>query len=73
MTAPHATGRFFSMVSSTHKTERHDITEILLKVALSIATHPPYIFAIFGKANFQKPMVFAILFRPFGFLAAKYL
>ena len=32
---------FFSMVSSTHKTERQDITEILLKVVLNIATHPP--------------------------------
>ena len=33
-----ATGRWFSwstMVSSTNKTNRHDITEILLKVALS--------------------------------------
>jgi hypothetical protein len=34
-----ATGRWFSPdppVSSTNKTERHDITEILLKVALNI-------------------------------------
>ena len=30
-----ATGRWFSPVSSTNKTDRHDITEILLKVALS--------------------------------------
>jgi hypothetical protein len=28
-----ATGRLFSQVSSTNKTDRHDITEILLKVA----------------------------------------
>ena len=28
------TGRWFSPVSSTNKTDRHDITEILLKVAL---------------------------------------
>ena len=27
-------GRSFSLVSSTNKTDRHDITEILLKVAL---------------------------------------
>jgi len=30
-----ATGWWFSPVSSTNKTDRHDITEILLKVALS--------------------------------------
>jgi hypothetical protein len=33
-----ATGRWFSLsslVSSTYKTDRHDITEILLKVALN--------------------------------------
>ena len=30
-----ATGRWFSPVSSTNKTDRHDITEILLKVAFS--------------------------------------
>jgi hypothetical protein len=30
-----ATGRWFSLVSSTNKTDRHDITEILLKVALN--------------------------------------
>jgi hypothetical protein len=38
-----ATGRWFSPdtpVSSTNKTERHDITEILLKVALNTNTKP---------------------------------
>ena len=30
-----ATGLWFSLVSSTNKTDRHDITEILLKVALN--------------------------------------
>jgi len=30
-----AAGRWFSPVSSTNKTDRHDITELLLKVALS--------------------------------------
>jgi hypothetical protein len=30
-----ATGRWLSSVSSTNKTDRHDITEILLKVALN--------------------------------------
>ena len=36
-------GRWFSLstpVSSTNKTDRHDITEILLKVALNIITQP---------------------------------
>ena len=31
-------GRWFSQVSSNNKTERHDITEILLKVALNTIT-----------------------------------
>jgi hypothetical protein len=31
-------GRSFSPVSSTNKTDRHDITEILLKVALDTIT-----------------------------------
>jgi hypothetical protein len=33
-----ATGRWFSPVSSTNKTDRHDITEILLKVVLNTIT-----------------------------------
>ena len=32
------TGQWFSLVSSTNKTDFHDITEILLKVALSSIT-----------------------------------
>jgi hypothetical protein len=31
------TGRWFSLVSSTNKTDCHDITEILLKVVLNIS------------------------------------
>ena len=31
-----STGRWFSLVSSTNKTDHHDIAEILLKVALNI-------------------------------------
>ena len=33
-----ATGQWFSPVSSTNRTDRHDITEILLKVALNTIT-----------------------------------
>ena len=39
-----AADRWFSPdipVSSTNKTDRHDITEILLKVALNTITHVP--------------------------------
>jgi hypothetical protein len=39
-----ATGRWFSPVSSTNKTDRHDITEILLKVALNTINQPPFFF-----------------------------
>ena len=35
-----ATGQWFSPVSSTNKTDRHFITEILLKVALNTITQP---------------------------------
>ena len=40
------TGRWFSPgtpVSSTNKSNRHDITEILLKVALNTINQPTYI------------------------------
>ena len=40
----HAAGQWFSTctpVSSTNKTERHDITELLLKVALNTITPNP--------------------------------
>ena len=42
------TGRWFSLgtldlVSSTNKTDRHDITEILLKVALNSINQPTII------------------------------
>jgi hypothetical protein len=37
-----------TLVSSTNKTDHHDITEILLKVALNTITHPlpPRIYVI---------------------------
>jgi hypothetical protein len=40
-----ATGQWFSLVSSTNKTDCHDITEILLKVALNTInqTKPVYL------------------------------
>ena len=43
------TGWWFSPVSSTNKTDRHDITEILLKVALNIINQPKpaYVYKIF--------------------------
>ena len=34
-----ATSRWFSPVSDTNKTERHDIAELLLKVALNTINH----------------------------------
>ena len=45
-------GRWFSSVSSTNKTDRYDITEILsVKVALNTA-HPPF------HKNFIQPFVY---------------
>jgi hypothetical protein len=44
-----AIGRWFSLgtpISSTYKTDRHDITEILLKVVLNTITHPHPLFPL---------------------------
>ena len=41
-----ATGQWFSpgaLVSSTNKTDLHDITEILLKVVLNTINQPPHV------------------------------
>ena len=52
-------GLWFSLcppVSSTNKTDRHDITEILLKVALNTITPNPYTFylCLLLKARFKN-------------------
>ena len=52
-------GRWFSLgtpVSSTNKTNRHDITEILLKVALNTIYHNPFI--LFASKDFLNLLVF---------------
>jgi hypothetical protein len=52
-----ATGLWFSrgtLVSSTNKTDRHDITEILLKVALNIINHQPTSFIFRSKRPFTE-------------------
>ena len=41
--------KFGTPGSSTNKTDRHDITEILLKVALNIVNLPPYVILICKK------------------------
>jgi hypothetical protein len=48
-----AAGRWISPGSSTNKTDRHDITEILLKVALNIVNHKP-VFNIIGTITHQS-------------------
>jgi len=68
------TGRCFSFctpISSTNKTDRHDITEILLKVALNTIT--PISLSFWSKTNFYvyvfhkisiyilHPLIFAIV------------
>ena len=64
-----ATGRWFSPgppVSSTNKTDRHDITEILLKVALSTIKQTIFILWIIKKkivsANFIHHWI--VMFQP---------
>ena len=43
---------FFGPVSCTNKTDRHDITEILLKVALNIINHKLNLMSFGLKSNF---------------------
>jgi hypothetical protein len=74
-------GLWFSLVSSTNKTDHHDITEILLKVELNsiILTHKiDNNNQILDTMQRTRRFVFkgqfyflAILFRPFGFIAPK--
>ena len=51
-----AAGRWFSTASSTNKTDRHDITEILLKVALNTIT-------LTLKKIYRKNLVYLPLFQ----------
>jgi len=46
-----ATGQWFSPVSSNNKTDDHDITEILLKVALNIITPYPHNYIYYNQAT----------------------
>ena len=49
--------RVLTTVSSTNKTNRHDITEILLKVALNTikqTTHFTYIWTLYDYSNFNN-------------------
>jgi hypothetical protein len=44
-------GRWFSPVSSSNKTHRHDITEILLKVALNTMNQPFLLLLLYKHPN----------------------
>ena len=47
-------GKWFSLVSSTNKTDYHDITEILLKVALNTITLTLPIKSVTLRALYNK-------------------
>ena len=56
-----APGQWFSpgtLVSSTNKTDCHDITEILLKVVFNTITHPPY----FLSSNLKWGNIYYFIF-----------
>ena len=67
------TGRWFSPVSSTNKTGRHDITEILLKVALNTITiltpNPPKSTIVEkGSSKVDLPILNIIIYlKPYHF------
>jgi hypothetical protein len=59
-----ATSRWFSPgtpVSSTSKTDRHDITEILLKVAINTVTHNPLMLFWIHTAKYMNYLYLLIL------------
>ena len=56
-----AAGRWFSpgiSVSSTNKTDRHDIIEILLKVALNAITPDPWVLCIKYLGGYISTSIF---------------
>jgi hypothetical protein len=66
-----ATGRWFSpapLVSSTNKTDRHDITEILLKVALSTIKQTKQHYTCF---NFADCIVLMLMYLCFFLYSVK--
>jgi hypothetical protein len=63
-----ATGRWFSpstLFSSTNKTDRHEITEILLIVALNTITLTPWKFTLVNNFTFFNKIRFNIKFEIF--------
>ena len=60
----HTTGRWFSLaalVSSTNKTDSHDITEIMLKVALNTINQPTKPYFCFLDVTFTTDLFFIII------------
>jgi hypothetical protein len=58
-----STGQWFSSgtpVSSTNNTDCHDITEILLKVALNTITHPSPTHRIINYILFLRPNKYGV-------------
>jgi hypothetical protein len=51
-----AAGRWFSPVSSINKTDRHDITEIMLKVALNTI-----ILTLHRNSTLEKPLILELI------------
>jgi hypothetical protein len=55
-------------VSSTNKTDRHDITEILLKVALNTTTLCPTTVLLFGRGETRVVFTITRGYQLFGWL-----
>ena len=69
-----ATGRWFSPgtpVSSTNKTDRHDITEILLKVALNTTTLTPSYILLYRYTS--KNVLCYLLISRYNIVIKKYI
>jgi hypothetical protein len=57
------------VVFSTNKTDRHDITEILLKVALNTIPPPIIIYIQYGSIKFCSFRIKVLSFIPFPILS----
>ena len=55
------------MVFSTNKTDRHDITEILLKVALNTIPPPIIIYIQYGSITIPPPIIIYIQYGSIKF------
>ena len=63
-----ATGQWFSLISSTTNTDRHDMTEIFLKVVLTTINQPNSVPTVTVENKSDCTLVSSSSFSPFSYL-----